>query len=92
MPAATAAIIEAAPAERAGIASGVLNASRQAGGAIGVALLGTLVGGAFIPGLEAAMLVAGGAFFSAALVVWAAVERPRGKRLAPREAFTRLGA
>jgi hypothetical protein len=39
MPAATAAVIEAAPADRAGIASGVLNASRQAGGAIGVALL-----------------------------------------------------
>jgi hypothetical protein len=35
MPAATAAVIEASPAERAGIASGVLNAARQAGGAIG---------------------------------------------------------
>jgi len=32
MPAATAAIIEAAPAHHAGIAAGVLNASRQAGG------------------------------------------------------------
>ncbi len=37
MPAATAATIESAPADRAGIASGVLNAARQAGGAIGVA-------------------------------------------------------
>ncbi len=45
MPAATAAVIESAPAERAGIASGVLNAARQAGGAIGVALLGTLIAG-----------------------------------------------
>src|SRR5436305_14142534 len=45
MPAATAAIIEASPAHRAGIASGVLNASRQAGGAIGVALIGTLIAG-----------------------------------------------
>jgi MFS transporter, DHA2 family, methylenomycin A resistance protein len=81
MPAATAAIIEAAPAHRAGIASGVLNASRQAGGAIGVALLGTLVGsGAFVPGLRAAMLVAGGAFFVAAGVVAVAVERPRTRR------------
>ena len=43
MPAATAAMIEAAPAARAGIASGVLNAARQAGGAVGVALLGTLL-------------------------------------------------
>ncbi len=76
MPAATAAIIEAAPADRAGIASGVLNASRQAGGAIGVALLGTLVGGgAFIPGLRAAMLTAGGAFLLAATVVAGATSR-----------------
>jgi MFS transporter, DHA2 family, methylenomycin A resistance protein len=79
MPAATTAIIGAAPAERAGIASGVLNASRQAGGAIGVALLGALVGsGAFIPGLRAAMLVAGGAFFLAAAVAALTVERRVG--------------
>jgi DHA2 family methylenomycin A resistance protein-like MFS transporter len=77
MPAATAAIIGAAPANRAGIASGVLNASRQAGGAIGVALLGTLVGsGAFVPGLRAAMLVAGAFFFLAAGVTAFTVERP----------------
>jgi DHA2 family methylenomycin A resistance protein-like MFS transporter len=76
MPAATTAIIAAAPAERAGIASGVLNASRQAGGAIGVALLGTFVGsGAFVPGLRAAMLVAGAAFFLAAAVAALTVER-----------------
>ena len=79
MPAATNAIIGAAPAERAGIASGVLNASRQAGGAVGVALLGTLVGsGAFIPGLRTAMLVAGGAFFVAAAVAALTVERRVG--------------
>jgi DHA2 family methylenomycin A resistance protein-like MFS transporter len=78
MPAATAAIIEAAAADRAGIASGVLNASRQAGGAVGVALLGTLVGGgAFIPGLRLAMAVAGGSFFLAAGVAALSVERPR---------------
>jgi DHA2 family methylenomycin A resistance protein-like MFS transporter len=76
MPAATAAIIEAAPADRAGIASGVLNASRQAGGAIGVALLGTLVqSGAFVPGLHLAMAVAGGVFLSAAAVTALTVER-----------------
>jgi MFS transporter, DHA2 family, methylenomycin A resistance protein len=79
MPAATTAIIGAAPAERAGIASGVLNASRQAGGAIGVALLGTFVGnGAFIPGLRTAMVVAGSAFFLAAAVAALTVERRVG--------------
>jgi MFS transporter, DHA2 family, methylenomycin A resistance protein len=76
MPAATAAIIEASPAERAGIASGVLNASRQAGGAIGVALLGTLIaGGAFVSGLHAAMAVSAGAFLLGAAVTAVAVER-----------------
>ncbi len=80
MPAATAAIIEASPAERAGIASGVLNASRQAGGAIGVALLGTLIaGGAFVPGLHAAMAVSAGAFLLGAAVTAASVERRRSR-------------
>jgi DHA2 family methylenomycin A resistance protein-like MFS transporter len=76
MPAATAAIIEAAPADRAGIASGVLNASRQAGGAIGVALIGTLIAGrAFVPGLHVAMAVAGAVFLSAAAATAVTVER-----------------
>jgi MFS transporter, DHA2 family, methylenomycin A resistance protein len=78
MPAATAAVIEAAPADRAGIASGVLNASRQAGGAIGVALLGTLIaGGAFVTGLHAAMAVSAASFLAAAAVTAFSVERRR---------------
>lgn len=78
MPAATAAIIEAAPPEHAGIASGVLNASRQAGGAIGIALLGTLIARTeFVPGFHAAMAVSAGSFLLAALVTAAAVERRR---------------
>jgi DHA2 family methylenomycin A resistance protein-like MFS transporter len=80
MPAATAAIIEAAPAHHAGIAAGVLNASRQAGGTLGVAVLGTLIAGAsFIGGLQAAMAVAGGAFFATAAVVGVAVRRSRAE-------------
>jgi DHA2 family methylenomycin A resistance protein-like MFS transporter len=43
MVAATSAVVEGAPAGQAGIASGALNASRQVGGALGIALLGTLV-------------------------------------------------
>jgi MFS transporter, DHA2 family, methylenomycin A resistance protein len=43
MQAMTALAMEGAPRERIGLASGVQNAARQAGGALGVALLGTLL-------------------------------------------------
>lgn len=67
MPAMTAAVMEAAPGEHAGIAGGVLNAARQVGSVIGVALLGSLVNGQglFVPGFHTAMAVAGLAFLSA---------------------------
>lgn len=44
MPAMTAAVVGAAGPEHAGVASGILNAARQSGGALGVALLGSLLG------------------------------------------------
>ena len=83
MPAATAATIESAPADRAGIASGVLNAARQAGGAIGVALLGTLLAGSsFVSGLHLAMAASAGAFLIGAAVTALVVERrPRRQRV-----------
>jgi DHA2 family methylenomycin A resistance protein-like MFS transporter len=74
MPAATTASLEAAPAELAGVASGALNAARQVGGAIGVALLGTLAAGA--GGTQAALAVAAAAFVLGAAVAALAV-RPR---------------
>src|SRR5262249_10576435 len=43
MQAMTALAMEGAPGERIGLASGIQNAARQAGGALGVALLGTLL-------------------------------------------------
>lgn len=45
MPAMTAVVVGSAGREHAGVASGVLNAARQAGGALGVALLGALLAG-----------------------------------------------
>jgi DHA2 family methylenomycin A resistance protein-like MFS transporter len=64
MPAMTSAVIESAPSERAGMASGVVNTSRQVGGVIGVALLGALAGGHRIAlsGVSIALLIAGSAF------------------------------
>ncbi len=43
MQAMTALAMEGTPVERIGLAAGVQNAARQAGGALGVALLGTLL-------------------------------------------------
>jgi DHA2 family methylenomycin A resistance protein-like MFS transporter len=70
MPAATASVLEAAPADRGGIASGVVNAARQTGGVLGVALLGTLVSGSsFTAGLPVALAVAAAAFCAGAALV-----------------------
>jgi DHA2 family methylenomycin A resistance protein-like MFS transporter len=77
MPAATVAIIEAAPAARAGIAAGVLNAARQAGSAIGVALLGALLAGQVVSGLHAAMGAAAASFLAAAVVAASIPRRGR---------------
>ena len=78
MPAATAAVMEAAPDARGGLASGTLNAARQTGGVIGVALLGTLVsGGTFTTGMRTAMAVAAAAFTLGSLVTARFVGRDR---------------
>jgi DHA2 family methylenomycin A resistance protein-like MFS transporter len=76
MPAATAAVMEAAPEDRSGLASGTLNAARQMGGVVGVALLGTLVAQRtdFTAGLHAGLAIAADAFGLAALLTFVAVE------------------
>jgi DHA2 family methylenomycin A resistance protein-like MFS transporter len=43
MPAMTAGVLAASPAQTSGLASGILNSARQVGGTLGVALMGTLV-------------------------------------------------
>jgi len=77
MPAATAATIEAAPEGHAGIASGTLNASRQIGSTLGVAVFGTLVAasGTFMTGYHLSVLVAGVVFAAGAVIAWVTVPR-----------------
>jgi len=55
----TTALLEAIPQENAGIAAAVLNACRQLGGAVGVALFGILLAGraGFVVGMHRALLV-----------------------------------
>lgn len=77
MPAMTAVAMNSVPSEQSGVASGVLNAGRQTGGALGVALLGSLLGG---PGqhqqVHAALAVVTAAFAAAAALTTIATRRP----------------
>lgn len=57
VPPLTAILLDGVDAERAGLASGVLNAGRQLGGALGVAIFGALLaGGGFVPGMRLSLL------------------------------------
>ncbi len=60
VPALTALLLDAVPADRAGTASAVLNTARQVGGAIAVAVFGALLAGAdtFLSGMRWSMLLA----------------------------------
>ena len=72
LPAMTEAAISHAPRAQSGIASGMLNVSRQVGGVIGVAVLGTLVGNqqTFISGMHLAFVIAGGVLLFALVAAW----------------------
>jgi DHA2 family methylenomycin A resistance protein-like MFS transporter len=83
MPAMTHAAIDHTPKERAGIGSAVLNASRQVGGVIGIALLGALISthsrrGAtahFMVGLHQGLVLSGLLFLAGSALSLAFVER-----------------
>lgn len=79
MPAATSAVMGAAPAERAGLASGVINTARQVGGAIGVALLGTLVAhrAGFTTGMRVSMVIAAASFWLGCVLAASQVMKER---------------
>jgi DHA2 family methylenomycin A resistance protein-like MFS transporter len=63
MPAMTAVAMSRPPPQRIGLASGVFNASRQTGGALGVAVLGALLtGGSGYVSLHTAFLATAGAY------------------------------
>ncbi|WP_037914227.1 MFS transporter [Actinacidiphila yeochonensis] len=63
VPALTSLLLDHVPARQAGTASGVLNTSRQVGGALAVAVFGALIAGRgrLAAGLETSLLVAAGA-------------------------------
>jgi MFS transporter, DHA2 family, methylenomycin A resistance protein len=79
MPAMTAAAMSHAPPRRIGLASGVFNAARQTGGALGVAVLGALLarGGGAVS-LHAAFLATAVAYVSGVALAFRGRRRARG--------------
>jgi DHA2 family methylenomycin A resistance protein-like MFS transporter len=77
MPAATVAAIHSAPEGRAGIASGALNASRQIGSLMGVAIFGTIINQAphFIFGMHSTLLIGGIIFLLGCMAVFLWVKK-----------------
>jgi EmrB/QacA subfamily drug resistance transporter len=84
----TAAAMGSVPVDQAGVGSGVLNSMRQVGGSLGVAIMGAILGsyvsvepgnpaypGQFVDGFQAALYVAAGIAFVAALVALVTVRQ-----------------
>lgn len=69
MPPATAALLDSVPAERSGVAGGVLNTSRQLGGALAIAVFGALLAdpATFVTGVRVCALIAAAVAIAAAL-------------------------
>jgi DHA2 family methylenomycin A resistance protein-like MFS transporter len=62
IPPLTAVMMDAVPAERAGLAAGVLNAARQVAGGLGIAVFGALVSDGFAAGMRVSLGIAAGLF------------------------------
>ena len=73
MPAMVAAVVGAAGPEHAGVASGILNAARQSGGALGVAVLGSLLGHGHALSLHVPLLVATAGYLVAIALAWTTI-------------------
>ena len=80
IPPLTAALLEALPAERAGLASGVFNAARQFGGGLGVAVFGGLVAaGGFVSGMHTALVIGAIGITVALGLTLAYIDPPRAR-------------
>ena len=89
-----AAATRAVPVHKAGVGSAVLNAMRQVGGSVGIALMGAIVANetsgrpgvdGFMAGFEHALFVASLIAFAGAIVAFALVRQEAGQEAAPVE-------
>ena len=76
VPPLTSTLLGSVEKSRSGIAAGVLNATRQTGSVLGVALFGSLVAqsGSFMPGLHASLLISAGVLLAAGAAIWFGAE------------------
>jgi len=72
VPSLTSTLLGSVEKSRSGIAAGVLNATRQTGSVLGVALFGSLVGAnnAFIAGAHASLLISAAVLLAGAVAIW----------------------
>jgi|SRR5579871_5824892 len=77
VPPLTSTLLGSVEKQRSGVAAGVLNATRQTGSVLGVALFGALVGrnGAFMTGMHASLAIAAAVLVAAGTVIWRAGAR-----------------
>jgi MFS transporter, DHA2 family, methylenomycin A resistance protein len=83
VPPLTSTLLGSVEKSRSGIAAGVLNATRQTGSVLGVALFGSLVGrpGAFMAGAHASLMISALVLLTAAVVVaWATPRQAAARR------------
>jgi len=72
VPPLTSSLLGSVDRARSGVAAGVLNATRQTGSVLGVALFGSLAGqaGAFMTGLHASLVISAAVLLAASAVIW----------------------
>jgi DHA2 family methylenomycin A resistance protein-like MFS transporter len=72
VPPLTSTLLGSVEKSRSGIAAGVLNATRQTGSVLGVALFGSLVGGnnAFMAGAHASLVISAAVLLAGAVAIW----------------------
>jgi DHA2 family methylenomycin A resistance protein-like MFS transporter len=79
VPSLTFLLLDSLPAEQAGLAGGLFNASRQTGGAMAVAVFGALVSGSFLAGMRASMLISAALLLASTVAAFGVLQRPAAR-------------
>ncbi|MDF6043023.1 MFS transporter [Streptomyces sp. JH14] len=80
VPPLTTAMMDAVPADRAGLAAGVLNSARQVAGGLGIAAFGALITDGFMAGMRVSLLVSAGLLAGTGIAtVWMRVRLGAGR-------------